>query len=392
MLQPHERRGEAACRQTLNYGEGLVWSQVEATVIEGPGQAVETRGGEGVQVGEGHGLRVVNLEHAWEEQRFAQLGGELDRPLWFGHASVVALRVASSNRSRVGFFAAPGAGDRAEDGPIEMSVTEGAPEKEQGTDRVPEEIASESASVRRGRLLSLASIGIFDVGAPLVIYSLLRSSGWSQVHALVLSGVAPAAGVVIGYVRHRRVDAVGVLVLLGIVVGTVVGLVTGNARLLLVEGSVPTGIFGIVCVASLWSSRPLMYRFALEFMGPGTAKGRDFESRWRYEGFRHAFRVITVVWGVAYLAEAVARVIIVETTSTGRAFAISKVMPYAVAGVIVIWMTFYGRRAKRRGERQAALAQARDEETRAAIRTEGYAEAPPAIPAQGSEEAPPSPW
>jgi hypothetical protein len=61
---------------------------------------------------------------------------------------------------------------------------------------------------------------------------------------------------------------------------------------------------------------------------------------------------------VAYLAEAAARVVIVETTSTGTALAVSKVMPYAVGGVLGAWMFLYGRHARRQGERIAAAAAA----------------------------------
>lgn len=122
--------------------------------------------------------------------------------------------------------------------------------------------------------------------------------------ALVLSGVLPALGVALAVVIHRRLDVIGGLALVGIAVGAVLGLASGNARLVLLEGSVPTAAFGLVCLASLWSQRPLMFRFALEFIGPATPKGRDFDDRWRYAGFRRTFRVITAVWGVAYLAEA----------------------------------------------------------------------------------------
>jgi hypothetical protein len=111
-------------------------------------------------------------------------------------------------------------------------------------------------------------------------------------------------------------------------------------------------------LGSLWSRRPLIFRFALEFMGADTPRGRDFEGLWRYHGFRHAFRLFTVVWGVAYLAEAAARVVIVETTSTATALTVSRVMPYVVGAVLAGWMTIYGRHAKREGERQAAAAQA----------------------------------
>jgi hypothetical protein len=135
-------------------------------------------------------------------------------------------------------------------------------------------------------------------------------------------------------------------------------LVSGNARLVLMEGSVPTAVFGLLCLASLRSRRPLIFRFALDFMGPDTPLGRDFDGLWRYPGFRHVFWLFTVVWGLAYLAEAAARIVIVETTSTGTALAVSKVMPYAVAGVLVGWMFLYGRHARRQGERMAAAAEA----------------------------------
>jgi hypothetical protein len=214
------------------------------------------------------------------------------------------------------------------------------------------------AARNRNRLLSLAMIAVFDVAGPLVAYSLLRAAGQSAVSALVLSGVFPAFGVALGAARDRRLDVIGALVLVGIAVGTILGLATGDARQVLIEGSVPTAVFGLVCLGSLWSSRPLMYRFAVEFMGADTPRGRDFAAHWRYPGFRRIFRVFTVVWGVAYLAEAAARVVIVETTSTATALAVSKVMPYAVAAALIGWMIAYGQRARRRGERQAAAAQA----------------------------------
>jgi hypothetical protein len=213
----------------------------------------------------------------------------------------------------------------------------------------------------RNRLLSLAMIGVFDIAGPLVAYSMLRSAGQSQVSALILSGAFPALGIVVGVIRHRRVDTIGVLVLAGIAVGTVLGLLSGSPRLVLAEGSVPTAVFGLLCLGSLRARRPLIYRFALEFIGADTSKGREFESLWQHEGFRHAFRLYTLVWGVVYLAEAAARVIIVETASTSTALTVSKVMPYAVAGSLMVWMTVHGHRARREGERLAAAQAAADD-------------------------------
>jgi hypothetical protein len=206
----------------------------------------------------------------------------------------------------------------------------------------------------RSRLEPLAMIAVFDIAGPLVTYSMVRSAGLGAVPALLLSGIFPALGVLLGFARHRRVDAVGVLVLAGVAVGTILGLVSGNERLILAEGSVPTAIFGLACLSSLWASRPLIFRFALEFIGADTPKGRDLAARWQYAGFRRVFRLFTVVWGAAYLAEAAARVVIIEMASTGTALTVSKIMPYVVAALLVGWTNVYGKRARRRGEQLAA--------------------------------------
>jgi hypothetical protein len=212
--------------------------------------------------------------------------------------------------------------------------------------------------VDASRLRSVAMIAVFDIAGPLVAYNLLRSAGFSTVGALILSGVLPAAKVIAGIVRHRRADAVGVLVLAGIAVGAVLGLVSHNPKLVLDEGSVGTGVFGLLCLGSLARDKPLMYRLAMEFIGADSAQGREFTGLWQYREFRHIFRVITAVWGVAYLVEAAARVVIVANTSTGTALAISKVLPYVVAALLVAWTVGYGRRQKRRGEALAASAAA----------------------------------
>ena len=112
----------------------------------------------------------------------------------------------------------------------------------------------------------------------------------------------------------------------------------------------PTAIFGVACLGSLWTRRPLMYGFAVEFIGPDTAKGREMISLWQYEGFRRIFRIITAVWGVGFLLEAALRVAIVYNTSTSTALSVSKVMPYIWAGIFVAWTVAYGRYQRKKGE------------------------------------------
>lgn len=199
-------------------------------------------------------------------------------------------------------------------------------------------------------------IAVFDLGGPLLAYALLRSAGMSAVTALVLSGVLPALGIAVGGLADRRLDVVGVVVLSGLVVATVLGLLSRNARLYLLEGSVPSVVFAAGCLLSLRLRRPLIYRLAVELLGPGTRKGRDVTDAWRYPGFRRAFQVITVAWGVGYLVEAAIRIVIVETTSTGIALVGSKLVPYLFAVFLSAWTLVYGEHEKKKAERLAVAA------------------------------------
>ena len=198
---------------------------------------------------------------------------------------------------------------------------------------------------------------VFDLGGPLLAYGLLRSAGMSAVAALVISGVLPALGIAMGAVVDRRLDVLGVVVLAGLVVGTVLGLTTHNARLYLLDGSVPSALFAVGCLLSLRLRQPLIFRLAVEILGPDTPKGRDVIAAWRYPGFRRAFRIITVVWGAGYLVEAAVRVVIVETTSTGIALLCSKLLPYVFVLSLSAWTLVYGEHEKKKAERDATASQ-----------------------------------
>jgi hypothetical protein len=72
---------------------------------------------------------------------------------------------------------------------------------------------------------------VFDLGGPLLAYALLRPAGLGAVTALVISGVLPALGIATGAAVNRRLDVIAVTVLAGILVGTILGLTSHDARL-----------------------------------------------------------------------------------------------------------------------------------------------------------------
>lgn len=202
---------------------------------------------------------------------------------------------------------------------------------------------------RQDRLRTLLPIAVFDVAGPLAVYYAARAAGLSTVIALVVSGVLPALRVTGTVIRHRRLDVIGALVISGIALGTGAGLLSGSARLYLLDGLVPTVALGAACLASLLSSRPLMFRIALETMGEDTAKGHEFADLWEHvSGFRRSFQVITIVWGIVFLAEAGLQALIIETQSINTAKQSSNLMPVAVLVVTFAWTRRYGQRTEQR--------------------------------------------
>jgi hypothetical protein len=209
----------------------------------------------------------------------------------------------------------------------------------------------------RAAVAMLAPILLFDIAGPIIVQSVARNHGASLTVALAISGAPPAAWILVGMVWRGKVDAVGVFVLSSIILATLIGLATGSGRLYLLDGAILTGVFGLVCLASLATPRPLMFHFALASNGGAdTPRGRAFADRWQYASFRRVFVVLTIVWGVAYVMQAAISATIIEVTSTDRAFVINKILPYLFLAALGAWTFLYGVRAKRRGEAAAARA------------------------------------
>jgi hypothetical protein len=196
--------------------------------------------------------------------------------------------------------------------------------------------------------LARARILGFDIVGPLVVYRLCRSGGVPQVWSLVLSGCLPGVGVLIDYLRWRTLEIVGAVVLGGIALSVTLALISGSTKAVLLEGAGTTAAFGVACFVSLSRHRPLLFYFIQAFYGGRhSEEGQQLESDYaQYDVVRHFFRTVTVVWGVAYLVEAVALAVIVQVVSTGTALAFNRIAPWVVSGLLFAWSYRWGMRLR----------------------------------------------
>lgn len=197
-----------------------------------------------------------------------------------------------------------------------------------------------------------------NVAAPIITYNALRDQGWSEFAALLAGGAWPVLDSAVHLVWRRRLDEFAVVTLVFLVITAVVSLIGSHStQALLVKDSAISGLFGLLCLATLLAPRPLMFYFGRKFATDGTAASTAWwNDMWQFEGFRSTTRTMTTVWGVAYCLEAVVRIALAYVMSTDTVVVLSPILMYGVLGALILWTTMYGKRSRRRGEERAAAA------------------------------------
>ncbi|KUJ65880.1 hypothetical protein ACZ90_42695 [Streptomyces albus subsp. albus] len=201
---------------------------------------------------------------------------------------------------------------------------------------------------------------VCNVVAPIVTYNELTDAGWSDFKALLVSGAWPLLDIVVHLVWRRTVDEFAMISLAFLVLTGVVTLIgPHSARLMLVKDSAVTGLFGLLCLATLAAPRPLMFYFGRKFATDGTPQSHAWwNGLWQFEGFRTTMRTITVAWGAGYLVEAGVRIGLSYALSTGAMVTVNSVLSYGVMGLLIAWTIWYSKRSQARGEARAAAAAA----------------------------------
>jgi len=160
---------------------------------------------------------------------------------------------------------------------------------------------------------------LVDVVAPIGILKTLERFGVPTVWALAAGCVPPALNNLRVWITSRRLDPVGILMMASITSGTVASLVSGNLFYRIVTDMLLNGTWGLVFLASLLISRPLMFFIIGSIVtGEDASRIEIWNGLWRYTVFRSPMRLMTAVWGVVYYAQVLielglARVLTPET-------------------------------------------------------------------------------
>jgi intracellular septation protein A len=200
---------------------------------------------------------------------------------------------------------------------------------------------------------------IFDVAMPIVAFNVLTRHGVSTLWALVAGGLFPAINNLRIFIKSRRLEPLGIIVMTFLVVGTAASLISGSVFFALIKESFLTATFGLICLGSLFTGRPLLFYVMRQFVaGDDPVRLQWWNGLWEYPHFSAAQRYVTAVWGIAYLIEATLRVGFALVLPPAQVVAISPVMAFGVMIVLIAWTRRYmmALRERRMRELQAGLA------------------------------------
>lgn len=222
----------------------------------------------------------------------------------------------------------------------------------------PEQSDSTQAAPSRPNIRAMLPSLVVNALLPYVVYQLLTGQGYSTFTSLMVAAILPAIGIAAGWVRTRRVDGIGLISLIFIVIGIVTSLISGDVRFLLLKDSFMTGLFGLALLASLLLPRPLLFYFGRQFVGSGSPEqAAHFDTLWQYQMFRFSMHLMTVVWGCAYVAEALLRVLLLSLLPIPTFLLVSQPMALVVTAGLIVWTLRYSRGVARRGAEAEARAQ-----------------------------------
>ncbi|RKR46081.1 VC0807 family protein [Paraburkholderia sp. BL17N1] len=161
--------------------------------------------------------------------------------------------------------------------------------------------------------------------------------------ALIASAVPPIVWSLIELARFRRVDALSVIVLAGIVLSVAAMALGGSPRMLLLRESMVSGAIGVVFLLSLPMRRPLIFYLARATVAREMEGGAErFEALWQERpALVSAMRLMTLVWGVGLTGETALRAWMALTWPIERFLVVSPFIGYGIYGGLALWTFWY---------------------------------------------------
>jgi len=180
---------------------------------------------------------------------------------------------------------------------------------------------------------------------PAVIY-LLASPHMSTIAALALGGIPPLLYSGYGWVRAHSIDLISIIALVMMVVGMLLALLVHDPHVLMLKDSFLTGAFGLLCLLSLLSARPVVLYMYWQLSGATPKHLARLNANSQLPYIRFVRRLVTLVWGVVFVGETLLDTFLVYHLPTAQWVVIHPVLYWGTVIGAFGWALLYRRHAK----------------------------------------------
>ena len=194
---------------------------------------------------------------------------------------------------------------------------------------------------------------LINFALPYLSYSLLQPK-LGDVKALIASSAPPMLWSIAEFLRHRRVDAVSMLALGGIVLSLLAYIGGGGVKFLQLREKLVTVVIGTLFVGSAAIGRPLIYELARAGMqrNNNSTELERFERIRNESGFKRVMMLMTLVWGFGLLTDAAISIALVFVLPIKTYLIVNPALGYTTMGVLFAWTFWYARKKRAQGEAQ----------------------------------------
>jgi len=192
-----------------------------------------------------------------------------------------------------------------------------------------------------GRLRALMPT-LLDIIVPVILYFILKKVGLSDFWALTVAGVGTGVYALVNTVRRRKIDFIGILVLLEIALSVGLLFLTDDPRLVAIKPAFYTTLTGLYFLFTCVVGKPIVYLAVTPIATDGDpVRTEAYAQAWdRSAKFRTRERLMTAAFGVGLLIEAVLRVFIVYRYSPAKldeSFVISQLPGLVVIAAVLLF-------------------------------------------------------
>jgi hypothetical protein len=179
---------------------------------------------------------------------------------------------------------------------------------------------------------------------PFLIYSTIHRA-LGDVYALIAASTPPMGRTIFELTRHRRVDALSLIVLAGIALSLIGFFGGGGVRLLQLREHLVAAVIGLVFLGSAAIGKPLIYQLARARLR--RASGDDLSHFDRLSGhpiFRRAMLTMTLAWGFGLVTESAIACVLVFALPIATFLVVSGMVGSGVTIGLTVWTFWYARR------------------------------------------------